>query len=134
MKECEPSGGVGIAIVEDEKDLAKVYEKIFSKRGVHICFVAHDGFEAVKKFIDCTPKPHVVLMDYRLPVMNGIEATREILKIDPDTRIIFLSADAGARDEAMRAGAIIFLKKPASIKDIVGAVERAFGKPVPQPV
>ncbi len=128
MKKCEPSYGVGLAIVEDEKDLVKVYEMIFQKKGILVCFVAYDGLEAVRKFIECTPKPHVMLMDYRLPVMNGVEATKEILKIDPDTRIIFLSADAGARDEAMRAGAFAFLKKPAGIKEIVGAAEEAFGE------
>ncbi len=66
-------------------------------------------------------------MDYRLPIMNGVEASKEILKIDPDTKIVFLSADASVMDEAMRAGAYIFLKKPASIKDILGAVESAIG-------
>jgi two-component system chemotaxis response regulator CheY len=133
MTKCDPSCGVGIAIVEDEKDLVKVYEKIFLKRDIFICFVAYDGLEAVKKFIECTPKPHVVLMDYRLPVMNGIDATGEILKIDPDTRIVFLSADDTIKDVAMRAGAFIFLKKPASIKDIVGAVEDAFRMPLQKP-
>jgi DNA-binding NtrC family response regulator len=127
MSDCDQTRRVGIAIVEDEKDLVKVYEKIFSKRNIFICFVAYDGLEAVKKFIECTPKPHVVLMDYRLPIMNGVEATKEILKIDPYTKIVFLSADVSVRDEAMRVGACIFLKKPASIKDILGAMESAIG-------
>ncbi len=127
MSECDKACRVGIAIVEDEKELVKVYEKIFLKRNIFICFVAYDGLEAVKKFIECTPKPHVVLMDYRLPIMNGVEATKEILKIDPYTKIVFLSADVSVRDEAMRSGACIFLKKPVSIKDILGAVESAIG-------
>ena len=134
MSEYDPLCRVGMAIVEDEKDLVTIYERIFSKWGIFICFIAFDGLEAVKKFIECTPKPHVVLMDYRLPVMNGVEATKEILKTDPDVRIVFLSADAGVKDEAMRAGAFIFLIKPAGIKDIVGAVESAFGKPLQKQV
>ncbi len=48
MSDCDQTRGVGIAIVEDEKDLVKVYEKIFSKRNIFICFVAYDGLEAVK--------------------------------------------------------------------------------------
>jgi FixJ family two-component response regulator len=92
------------------------------KRGIRVCFVAYDGGDAILKFIESTPKPHIILMDYRMPTMNGIETTIEILKIDPETRIIFLSADIDVKVEALKAGATIFLKKPASIKDIDNAI------------
>ncbi|WP_424356970.1 response regulator [Methanocella sp. MCL-LM] len=127
MNECSPACRVGIAIVEDEKELVKVYEKAFSRKGIQICFIAYDGIEAVKKYIECTPRPHAILMDYRLPIMNGIDASREILKLDPEARIIFLSADVAVRDEAISAGAYAFLKKPASLKDIVDTVKKATG-------
>ena len=119
---------VGIAVVEDEKDLVKIYTKAFEKRGIEICFVAFDGIEAVKKYVDCDPKPHMIIMDYRLPIMDGIDATKEILKINSDAKIIFLSADIQAREEAMRAGAFMFIKKPVSIKTITDAVESAIGE------
>jgi two-component system chemotaxis response regulator CheY len=128
MSECSERCNVGIAIVEDEKGLVKLYERIFARKGVFVCFVAYDGIDAVKKFIECTPKPHVVLMDYRLPLMNGIEATKEILNVDPGARIVFLSADISVKEEAMKAGAFIFLKKPADINDITRAVERGLGR------
>ena len=116
---------VGISIVEDEKDLVKVYQKVFAKHGIQICFVAFDGLEAVKKYVECTPKPHVILMDYRLPIMNGIEATREVMKIDSDARVVFLSADINVKPKAMQAGAYAFLKKPASVDDILNSVRAA---------
>jgi len=128
MSECSEGCNVGIAIVEDEKELVKVYQRIFSRKGFFISFVAYDGLEAVKKYIECTPKPHVIIMDYRLPLMNGIDATKEILKIDANARIVFLSADIGVKDEAMKAGAFIFLKKPASIMEITNAVEQGFNR------
>ncbi len=127
MNECINSCRVGIAIVEDEKALIRIYEKVFARNGIVICFIAYDGMEAVKKYLECTPRPHAVIMDYRLPIMNGIEAMSEILKIDPEARVIFLSADVGVEREAMQAGAFVFLRKPASIKDIVDAVNRAIG-------
>lgn len=125
MTDCAQICRVGIAVVEDETDLVKIYTKIFAKKDIQICFVAFDGLEAVKKYMDCDPKPHTILMDYRLPIMDGIDATREILKIDPKAKIIFLSADIHVKEEAMRAGAFIFLKKPVSIKTITDAVESA---------
>src|SRR5271157_978443 len=131
MGECDIQAcRVGIAIVEDEKELVKVYEKILSKNKIEVCFVAYDGLEAIKKYIECSPKPHVMLMDYRLPVMDGIEATKEILKIDPYAKVIFLSADIGIKEEAMQAGAILFLKKPVHVKDIVTATLNALGREI----
>jgi two-component system chemotaxis response regulator CheY len=117
--------GIGIAIVEDEKGLVEVYKRIFKKNNIEICFIAFDGREAIKKYIECTPRPHVVLMDFRLPILNGLDATKEILKFDPDAKIIFLSADIDVKEDAFKAGAIAFLKKPAGLKEMVDSVESA---------
>ncbi|WP_424356718.1 response regulator [Methanocella sp. MCL-LM] len=128
MEECDARGcRMGIAIVEDEKELVKAYQMIFGRKGIHICFIAYDGHEAVKKFVECSPRPHVILIDYRLPIMNGIDAMREIRKINVEVKFIFLSADVDQQEEAMRAGAYIFIKKPSSILTIVNAVRQAFG-------
>jgi CheY-like chemotaxis protein len=121
MEKCEWCAG--IAIVEDEKDLVRVYIRLFEKRCIPVCFVAYDGNEAILKFIECSPKPHVVLMDYRLPTMNGIEVMIRVLEIDPDTKIIFLSADVSVKEEALKAGAYTFLAKPVSLKVITNAVD-----------
>jgi two-component system chemotaxis response regulator CheY len=64
-------------------------------------------------------------MDNRLQSMHGVEATRKILNIEPKTRVIFLSADITAENDAMNAGAFMFLKKPASIHDIIKAIKSA---------
>ena len=121
MEKCDWCAG--IAIVEDEKDLVRVYVRLFQKRGIPVCFIAYDGNEAILKFIACSPKPHIVIMDYRLPTLNGIEVTKRILEIDPDTKILFLSADASVKEEALRCGAFIFLAKPVSLKVITDAVD-----------
>ena len=116
----------GIAIVDDERSLVDVYQKIFESRGIPICFVAYDGEEAVRLFAKHNPRPCVVLMDYRMPVVNGVEAMKRILKMDADAKVIFISADEGVREEAIEAGAAVFVQKPASLKEILEAVERAW--------
>lgn len=116
MSECSCS--VGLAIVEDEKELVKVLLKMFEIRKIRVCFVAYDGHDALAEFTKCNPKPHLVLMDYRLPSMDGIKVTTEILKIAPDTKVIFLSADEAIRKEALDTGAIAFLQKPISLEEI----------------
>jgi len=129
---CPDGCLVGIAIVEDEKDLVDVYKRLFARRNIIVCFAAFDGRDALRKFIECTPKPHVVLMDHRLPGMSGIEVTEEMLKLDPEAKVVFLSADIAVKDDALKAGAVAFLKKPASLKEIVSTVEAAVAGKLPE--
>lgn len=103
---------VSVAIVDDERDIVGTYEKLFKWRGIPVAFVAFDGHEAVEKFKSSNPRPRVMIIDYRLPGMNGLDVMRDVLKVKPDTKIIILSADDSVRTEAIRAGANIFLLKP----------------------
>ena len=113
----------GIAIVDDERSIVDIYSKILISKKIPIAFVAYDGEEAVDKFMSCMHRPKVVLMDFRMPLMNGIEASKRIWKIEPSTRIIFISADSGVKEEAIKAGAAGFIQKPASLREIVVEVE-----------
>jgi two-component system chemotaxis response regulator CheY len=112
-----------VAIVDDERSLVEVYKKIFETRGMPVCFVAYDGEEAVQQFEAHNPRPCVVLMDYRMPGVNGIQATRRILKMDSEVKVIFISADDRVREDAIRAGAAMFVQKPASMREILEAVD-----------
>ncbi len=49
-------------------------------------------------------KPDIILMDHRMPKKNGIEASKEILKINGKTKIIFLSADSSIKEEVLSIG------------------------------
>jgi two-component system chemotaxis response regulator CheY len=120
-------GGPRIAIVDDEKEMVKMLEEALRLRGIRACFTAFDGDEAVLKFVKSSPMPDILIMDYRMPIVNGLQATREILRIKPDMRIIILSADADIEEEALKAGAVAFLKKPASIKGIYHAIDATTG-------
>lgn len=116
---------ISIAIVDDEEDLVDIYLKMFARRKYLVSFVANNGYEAIRKFTGASPRPRIVLMDHRLPGLSGVEVTREMLKIDPRARIIFLSADYDIKNDALRAGAVGFVKKPASIREILNAIDAA---------
>ena len=94
---------------------------------MYVSFVAYNGDDAVKKFIECSSKPDIIIMDYRLPDKNGIETMKEILCISRETQIIFLSADSEIEKESLQAGAAVFLKKPARIKDLYHAIDTVAG-------
>ena len=112
---------LNVAIVDDEPDLQRLYQLALSSRGYDIVFVANDGTDAVEK--NRKTPAQVIIMDHRMPTKNGVEATKEILAERPDTRIIFVSADEAVEKEAREAGAIRFLKKPISLKDLIKNIE-----------
>lgn len=96
-------------VLEAEPDLVVVGE-------------AGDGAEAVR--LTSTLKPDVVLMDVRMPVLDGIEATRRIVEADPAARIIILTTfdlDEYAFG-GLRAGASGFLLKDARPEELISAV------------
>jgi two-component system, chemotaxis family, chemotaxis protein CheY len=93
-------------------------------KGVPVCFTAYDGHEAVRKFREHNPRPQIVLMDYRLPTINGIETMKEMRRLDGETKFIFISADISVKEEALKSGATMFLVKPVTMKDVIGAVEK----------
>jgi DNA-binding NarL/FixJ family response regulator len=72
-------------------------------------------------------RPDVVLMDLRMPDLEGVEATRAIVKLEPSTRVVALTVSAEEPDVAatMQAGACGFLVKDAPIEDVVVAVRAA---------
>ena len=82
---------------------------------------AWDGQQAVQLFHD--NRPHLILMDIKMPVMDGYEATIEIRKSSQTVPIIAVTAYAFAEDEArvLRSGFDAYVSKPinASIRDIV---------------
>jgi len=111
-----------LAIVDDEKDLVDVYLRLFRMKHLDVCFVAGNGVEAVELFRRAAARPDIMIMDNRMPLMNGIDAMKAIVAMGAPVKFIFLSADAGARDEATRMGAV-FLKKPASLGELLQAIE-----------
>ncbi|MFW9934241.1 MAG: response regulator [Candidatus Thorarchaeota archaeon] len=115
---------VSIFIVDDDENLHRVYRSLFSMKGFEVVGSAFDGAEAVKLFDTLNPRPDVLLMDYRMPIKDGVSATREIRTIDPASKIIFLSADETAREQAMKAGATSFLIKPVRFAQLLQAITK----------
>jgi DNA-binding NarL/FixJ family response regulator len=86
---------------------------------------AADGAEAVARA--ARHRPDVILMDLRMPNVDGVQATREIRAAQPDTEIVVLTthADEASILDALRAGARGYLTKDAGIQEIARAVHAA---------
>ena len=103
---------VTVLIVDDDRFLHKVLERVLTIGGHQVVDHAFDGAEAIEKFVSLNPRPDIILMDHRMPVMNGTTATREIMQLDSEAKVLFVSADDTLKDEALSAGAVGFLTKP----------------------
>ncbi len=111
-----------IFIVDDDQILHKVVGKILRLRGFDVIH-AYDGIEAIEKFQNMNPKPHIILMDHRMPLMSGTKVTKELLKIESNACIIFVSADDSAESDAIEAGAKRFLIKPVRSKTLINEID-----------
>jgi DNA-binding NarL/FixJ family response regulator len=91
--------------------------------GVEVIGTASDGIEAVQRARD--ERPDVVLMDLRMPRMEGAEATRQIRATAPDTHVLVLTtyADDESLFPALQAGARGYLTKDASAEEIEHAIK-----------
>ena len=105
---------MSILIVEDDRSLLKLYERVIKSAGFHITGMAKNGMEAVELYKTLQHKPEIIIMDYRMPLKNGLDAMKEILQYNNSAKIIFVSADHVIETEARREGAIDFLHKPFS--------------------
>jgi len=70
---------IRIFIVEDDSSLRMLYEKALSLKGYNVLDSARDGQEAVQMYNAFKDKPDIIIMDHRMPIKNGIKATKEIL-------------------------------------------------------
>ena len=110
-------------IVDDEPFIVEMLSDILENMDVQVVGAASDGAEAVDRYSVLDPPPGFILMDYRMPHMNGIEATRKILKVNPGARVLFVSADSTIIDDALNAGALGFLVKPFTIAALKRAID-----------
>lgn len=119
-------------IVDDEPGLHMLYRHILEIKGYKVIGDAYNGNECIKKLIlsekNQTEEPDFIIMDYRMPVKNGIDTTIELLKVKPGLKIIFVSADHSIREEALKAGAVSFIKKPFNMNDFFRTLEKVSHK------
>ena len=92
--------------------------------GHEIVAKAFNGEQALEIYKGFENYPDIILMDHRMPSKDGVEVTEEILSINPNSKIIFASADYTVRDKALEVGAIDFLEKPIAFNTLFRIIKK----------
>jgi two-component system, NarL family, response regulator LiaR len=117
--------GPSVVLVDDHDLFRAGLRNLLEDQGVHVVAEAATGREALRHVRELAPE--VVLMDLNMPDMGGVEATREIARIAPLTRVVVLTISDRDGDvlEAILAGACGYLLKDSSIDDLLRGITAA---------
>jgi two-component system, NarL family, response regulator DesR len=120
---------IRILLVEDNEVFREALELLLGLRAdIEVVASVGDGTEAVPACLE--HDPDVVVMDFRLPGIDGVQATTAVLEACPEARVISLTGAADEREvEALyEAGVVACLRKDQELEEIVTAIQRAAGR------
>ncbi|MCE5242130.1 MAG: response regulator [Syntrophobacteraceae bacterium] len=115
---------IQVLMIDDEELFVERMTKVLSRRGMEVRS-ASDGRKGVELFAggDCD----VVVLDIRMPGMNGLEIFKAIRELDPLTPVIFLSGHMDSRQvaQALKGGNTEILLKPCLVETLASSIEDA---------
>ena len=114
---------ITVLLAEDHEIVREGFRTLLNhERDIEVVGEAETGRQAVQ--LTRKLRPEVVVMDIAMPLLNGLEATRQILKIVPSTKVVILSAhsDDAYVSNATDSGAMGFLLKQTSAHDVCRAI------------
>jgi CheY-like chemotaxis protein len=120
---------VNVLIVDDEVETLRTLDDIFEDRG-YIVTLAEDGYKAIefakKKFFD------IILMDVKMPGINGLETFREIKKNCPSAIVVMMTGYSVEEllRQAIEEGAYAVIYKPFDVRKLFQTIEGALRKPL----
>lgn len=123
MRELTPR----ILIADDEKDICDILKRLVQQEG-YKAFTAHDGESALKMVR--SELPDVLLTDFQMPGIDGMELLNKVKEVDPDLPVIMITAyaDISGAVEALRAGAHDYLAKPFDHHEVIRVLQRALAE------
>ena len=116
-----------VLIVDDIAFVRKTMKQILTSHGYKVVGEAENGIDAIEMYENT--RPDLVTMDLVMPNMNGVVATRTIMKNDPDAKIVILSGmmQENLVTEAIMAGAKDYITKPFQTDEVMRVLEAVLG-------
>ncbi len=116
-----------VLIVDDAAFMRMMIRDILNKNGYEVVGEANDGMQAIEKYKEL--QPDLITMDITMPEMDGIQALKEIKKIDANAKVIMCSAmgQQAMVIDAIQAGAKDFIVKPFQADRVIEAIKKTLG-------
>lgn len=113
-----------ILVIDDEKDICELFKKILGLEGYTV-LTAQNGYDGIK--INEKSNPDIIILDLKMPKMNGIETLRRIRKKDADVIVIILTGygDAGTIRNAADLNVYEYMGKPFNNTTIIKIIKEA---------
>lgn len=113
-----------VLIVDDEKNMRWAIKKALEKEG-YIIYEAGNGKEGLGRLNEIYPD--LILLDLKMPVMDGMKALKKIKEINEDIPVIMLTAHGTMESavEAMKLGALDYISKPFDIEELKVLIKKA---------
>jgi two-component system chemotaxis response regulator CheY len=117
-----------ILIVDDSPVSRKIMKTCIPEDGEYELFEAGDGQSGIDMYQEV--KPDITFMDLTMPVMDGVQALQEIIKIDPKAIVVVCTADVQMKSifKVMNLGALMVVRKPINKEAIADALKKAEDK------
>ena len=117
-----------VLVVDDDHMMREMLKLILHSDDYQVIGEAANGKTAIA--LCASLKPGLVLLDIRMPEMDGLQALEEIRKVSPATRVMMVSAEATMDrvKEAISKGASGFIVKPLNAASVLGKIESCFSK------
>jgi FixJ family two-component response regulator len=116
-----------VFVVDDDESVCKALKRLMKSVGIKVRTLA-----SAEDFLNqgCHNVPGCLILDVRIPGINGLELQEKLVESSSTMPIIFISAheDVSVREQGLRAGAVAFLQKPFEDKTLLDAVYSAFGR------
>jgi len=110
-----------ILMIDDETKILTLFKDFMETFG-HEVEIAIDGDTGLEKFKNTSFD--LIVMDYRMHGKDGLQVSREMIDIDKNVKILFVSADSSVKEKAIQMGAVGFLLKPFYIDVLIREIER----------
>jgi len=116
--------GPTVLVVDDERDILTLFAKMLSTENFRTLSAAN-GREAVDKVV--SGNPDLVILDYMMPGMNGLDVLKEVGRLRPDIPVIIVTGrgDESVAADSIKMGAVDYLSKPFDKDVLISAVKRA---------
>ncbi|MCH8907254.1 MAG: response regulator [Candidatus Heimdallarchaeota archaeon] len=117
-------------LCDDAKFMQAVSERLLQKMGHEVIYKTNNGKDAIDYYKDHWFDIDIVMMDVVLPKMDGLQALRQLLRINPKAKVIMVTSISSSSivQGALRAGASDYVVKPFRLSAIARAVDNTLAK------